>query len=142
MIRRAALLANQASGWRPLQIRGSSFARLQHQSLNPAPAATCQALFHSPRPIIEWGDFRGREKQLIQTCAARSVGISDSLVSRWENHMVCLRAMDITELPHQEDAWPSEVETWEASSTLKKRRLKMNKHKYRKRRKRDRRRSK
>lgn len=36
----------------------------------------------------------------------------------------------------------AEPETLEASSTLKKRRLKMNKHKYRKRRKRDRRRSK
>lgn len=36
----------------------------------------------------------------------------------------------------------TEAETLEASSTLKKRRLKMNKHKYRKRRKRDRRRSK
>lgn len=35
-----------------------------------------------------------------------------------------------------------DIESWEASSTLKKRRLKMNRHKYRKRRKRDRRRSK
>lgn len=59
-----------------------------------------------------------------------------------QSNVLASRLVPVTEWNSDEVVPIPESDTWQASSTLKKRRLKMNRHKYRKRRKRDRRRSK
>lgn len=72
-------------------------------------------------------------------------GMADGKAFPWrmEPRMQVLTvAPEVRRVCNDATAENGDVVTWEASSTLKKRRLKMNKHKYRKRRKRDRRRTK
>lgn len=138
MLARAALFAGRTVG--------GVVTPATHRMIGTASMLACRRNIESEwlrtRCIRAWEEnFRGNDRLLLSETGSNSqaqilFSSENSLVSREAERLVTMRATYFGDLmPHTE-------EVMEASSTLKKRRLKMNKHKHRKRRKRDRRRSK
>jgi Mitochondrial domain of unknown function (DUF1713) len=129
------------------QTSSAGASNVQAAAFNGGSPFYFQSLISGGRPRILVAD-QSLHVDLLRTSSGRAEGDGKLASATATASETCWQSMQVLSRETIADAFLSRTtadgvgEVMEASSTLKKRRLKMNKHKYRKRRKRDRRRTK